>query len=325
MNKKIMYAGVVLASMAAMTAFAAGNFNTDLSRGSRGADVTDLQNFLTDQGAYSGPATGYFGPLTEAAVKKFQSDNDIAPAAGYFGPLTRALANDRLSKAASAVAATQAPTSVADQIKSLQDMIAQLLAQVAALQSAAPATTTQPTAPATTTPEVATTTPVLPSTFTSPMTITSTYPSLTLSRYTGVTLNEYKLSSTDERVAITKLRLTNDGTLQDAFFGSVSLVDVSTGVVLASVNAPNDGVIEFDLTPDPLKPNQGLMVSGQTYDIIADLKTTNSGGERKPNIQLNINAASDVTAVDEATLSRTADITGANSFPIIGPYITMFQ
>lgn len=60
-------------------------------------DVQMLQEFLTDQGIYSGPITGSFFSLTFAAAKKYQSQNNITPAAGFFGPITRAKANEVLS------------------------------------------------------------------------------------------------------------------------------------------------------------------------------------------------------------------------------------
>lgn len=60
-------------------------------------DVQMLQEFLTDQGVYSGPITGNFFSLTLVAVKKYQAQNNITPAAGFFGPITRAKANEILS------------------------------------------------------------------------------------------------------------------------------------------------------------------------------------------------------------------------------------
>ena len=77
------------ASLAPSVSVSSGyNFAKDLTVGSRGADVTALQNMLGVS-----PATGYFGPLTKAAVVKFQLEKGISPAAGYFGPKTRAMAN----------------------------------------------------------------------------------------------------------------------------------------------------------------------------------------------------------------------------------------
>jgi len=51
-----------------------------LRRGSRGTAVRELQQFLIDQGYLRIlRPSGYFGPLTEAAFKDFQEENDLAP------------------------------------------------------------------------------------------------------------------------------------------------------------------------------------------------------------------------------------------------------
>jgi hypothetical protein len=63
-----------------------------LTLGSQNAQVTALQQRLTTDGFYSGAITGFYGSLTEAAVKKFQSAHGITPK-GYVGPSTRALLN----------------------------------------------------------------------------------------------------------------------------------------------------------------------------------------------------------------------------------------
>ncbi len=68
------------------------HFSHPLSVGSRGADVTALQNFLISQKFFSGPISGYFGSLTFAAVKKFQKAHNLSQV-GTVGPLTRALLN----------------------------------------------------------------------------------------------------------------------------------------------------------------------------------------------------------------------------------------
>jgi len=88
-------AGIISASQAAslsasIAAPAASSvtFAKDLTVGSRGADVTALQNMLGVS-----PATGYFGKLTQAAVIKFQLSKGITPAVGYFGAKTRAVVN----------------------------------------------------------------------------------------------------------------------------------------------------------------------------------------------------------------------------------------
>jgi len=81
-------------------AFAAScpSLTRNLSRGMSGDDVKALQQFLIDQNFLgSGYDTGYFGPLTETAVKDFQCDKHVVcdgtPAStgwGVVGPKTRA-------------------------------------------------------------------------------------------------------------------------------------------------------------------------------------------------------------------------------------------
>ncbi|MGC9602763.1 MAG: peptidoglycan-binding protein [Minisyncoccia bacterium] len=74
---------------------ASGNgyiFSNFLDVGSTGQDVTELQQRLTSLNLYSGPITGYFGSLTQAAVAAFQGQHNISPV-GYVGPATRAALN----------------------------------------------------------------------------------------------------------------------------------------------------------------------------------------------------------------------------------------
>ncbi|MBU2101488.1 peptidoglycan-binding protein [Patescibacteria group bacterium] len=70
-------------------------WNGSLTLGSTGPDVTTLQNYLTGTGhfTFSGGATGYFGPITQAAVAAWQAANGVAPAVGYFGPISQAKYN----------------------------------------------------------------------------------------------------------------------------------------------------------------------------------------------------------------------------------------
>ncbi|MDO8575544.1 MAG: peptidoglycan-binding domain-containing protein [bacterium] len=63
-------------------------FTRNLTIGSTGADVTVLQTQLGVS-----PATGYFGPITKAAVVAYQAANGISPTSGYVGPLTLAKLN----------------------------------------------------------------------------------------------------------------------------------------------------------------------------------------------------------------------------------------
>ncbi len=69
-----------------------------LARGSRGSAVTILQNFLKEQGTFRAEATGYFGPITEAALANWQLDVGIITSivdGGVFGPRTRQYLRDQ--------------------------------------------------------------------------------------------------------------------------------------------------------------------------------------------------------------------------------------
>jgi peptidoglycan hydrolase-like protein with peptidoglycan-binding domain len=69
------------------------NFTSDLSYGSKGADVTALQSVLIADGYLNiSSPTGWFGPLTKAAVIKYQTARNIS-GTGYVGPLTLASLN----------------------------------------------------------------------------------------------------------------------------------------------------------------------------------------------------------------------------------------
>jgi hypothetical protein len=67
-------------------------FKSYLSLGSSGSEVKALQNYLAEKNYFSGSATGYFGTLTQKAVKAFQKANGTSPL-GVVGPATRALLN----------------------------------------------------------------------------------------------------------------------------------------------------------------------------------------------------------------------------------------
>jgi len=84
-----------------------------LTVGSRGADVTALQEYLRAKGHMSDVSTGYFGVITEAAVKKFQAANGVvstgnAASTGYgaVGPKTRAIIASLCSNASAPSVAT---------------------------------------------------------------------------------------------------------------------------------------------------------------------------------------------------------------------------
>jgi peptidoglycan hydrolase CwlO-like protein len=105
-------------------------FSRALAQGATGDDVKQLQEFLkTFTGAYpDGLITGYFGPLTEAAVKRFQEQNGIE-SVGVVGPITQ----NKLNVLATAIPATPAIPSPETGIQAI---------------SAAPAIPTTPGGPA---------------------------------------------------------------------------------------------------------------------------------------------------------------------------------
>ena len=74
------------------------NFLRNLSFGSSGSDVKQLQALLVNEVNYpANLVTGYFGRITHDAVKKFQEKYGIKPAMGYFGEITRKALNALIS------------------------------------------------------------------------------------------------------------------------------------------------------------------------------------------------------------------------------------
>jgi peptidoglycan hydrolase-like protein with peptidoglycan-binding domain len=67
-------------------------FQNFIAMGMSGEDVMQLQTKLAQLGFFSGTVTGYFGPLTQAAVKAFQAAHNLDQL-GYVGPGTRAALN----------------------------------------------------------------------------------------------------------------------------------------------------------------------------------------------------------------------------------------
>ncbi len=64
-------------------------FNKNLSLGATGTDVRALQEKLKALGYFTVQPNGVFGPMTKAAVMKFQKAKGINPVSGFVGPLTR--------------------------------------------------------------------------------------------------------------------------------------------------------------------------------------------------------------------------------------------
>lgn len=90
--RKILFAFAFVVALAPLSASAAS-----FALGSSGSAVTALQHALIGKGYLAaGKATGYFGPLTDAALKRFQCEQGIicsgtrATGYGVYGPRTQA-------------------------------------------------------------------------------------------------------------------------------------------------------------------------------------------------------------------------------------------
>lgn len=123
-RRLLFFYGILLIILAPFSSWAA-TFERDLFYGIlNDPDVTRLQEFLNNEGVYSGPVTGNFLSLTRIGVKKFQEREGVSPALGYFGPKTRLRVNTLISTV------PQAPVSGNDR----EDSIAKITAQIKALQ-----------------------------------------------------------------------------------------------------------------------------------------------------------------------------------------------
>ena len=111
-------------------------FNKDLQRGSRGDDVKRLQQLLAqDKSIYpEGSDTGYFGPATVRAVKKFQAKYGL-PQVGRIGPMTRKKLEEVFKAAPPPAPQAAAPAPVdtkaaQQQLNTLQQKLVNLLKQL---------------------------------------------------------------------------------------------------------------------------------------------------------------------------------------------------
>lgn len=103
------------------------SFGRNLGLGMSGDDVTTLQQRLMAEGVYSGPVTGYYGPLTTAAVRRYQAFRGIIET-GFTGPLTRGELNR-------AIAMSSSPISASERAAALNQIQTRLSAIVSALSN----------------------------------------------------------------------------------------------------------------------------------------------------------------------------------------------
>jgi peptidoglycan hydrolase-like protein with peptidoglycan-binding domain len=87
-------------------------FSRTLRKGNSGNDVRTLQTWLSDVG-YGVPSTGYFGSMTQGAVRSFQRSHNLRPASGTVGRRTASvlLASVRRSARGSGVNGGVVPSS----------------------------------------------------------------------------------------------------------------------------------------------------------------------------------------------------------------------
>ena len=110
------------------------SIDKNLSYGSRGPQVTELQEFLIDKGFLQGTSTGNFYSLTLKAVKSFQLTNNI-PNTGYVGVLTRTEINNKLNaETASSTAEQISETGTTNPVATTSAVLTQLQQQNQLLQ-----------------------------------------------------------------------------------------------------------------------------------------------------------------------------------------------
>jgi hypothetical protein len=272
-------------SSTATTATTSYTFTKDLTLGSKGADVTALQQILINGGyltAVTSP-TAYFGTATKAALVKYQTANGITPAAGYFGAKTRAFI---ASKSVSTTTTTTTTTTTGTTTTGTTTSGAQ--------------TTTGVVAPATgVAVSVASDNPATGSLISGTSGGAARVPvisvNLTAGNASGVTVSEIKFH---------KVGVLSDSSVAGAYL-------TQNGKVLYQYNSLNNGVLDFS----------GMSLSipaGQTVELTLAIDV--SGGLSAGNtVAFSMNAASDVTAFDA---SNTA-LTPSGTFPVSGNMFTV--
>ncbi len=259
------------------------SFTKDLTLGSKGADVTALQQLLINKGdltAVSAP-TGYFGTATQAALGKYQAANGISPAAGYFGPKTRAFVNSMTVGSST----TTTTTTTGGQ------------------------TTTTTTGTQTTTSVAAPASGLL-------VTVASSNPA-TGSLISGTSggaarvpvLSVNLTAGTSGGVTVSAINFHKVGVLSDSSVAGAYLTQ--NGKVLYQYNSLNQGVLSFS--------GMSLNVpAGQTVTLTLAIDV--SGGLSAGNtVAFSMNAASDVTALDASSNA----LTPSGTFPVSGNTFTV--
>ncbi|MEG4515927.1 MULTISPECIES: peptidoglycan-binding protein [unclassified Microcoleus] len=86
MHRNLAYTPLLFFTIA-LTIFNLVNPALAIKKGDSGPEVAELQKTLQNAGYFRGKATGFYGSLTQAAVKKFQAENNLK-VDGIVGPKT---------------------------------------------------------------------------------------------------------------------------------------------------------------------------------------------------------------------------------------------
>jgi len=70
---------ILLGVLAGNVAHAASPLTEDVKMGAQGEKVMMLQDFLRAEGHFTLASTGYFGPITTASLKSYQTANGLTP------------------------------------------------------------------------------------------------------------------------------------------------------------------------------------------------------------------------------------------------------
>ncbi len=87
---------ILLGLLAVFPIISSASIDISLKYGAKGAEVTELQEFLIDKGFLHTTATGNFYSLTKSAVIAYQGSENL-PTTGFVGPMTRGKINETLA------------------------------------------------------------------------------------------------------------------------------------------------------------------------------------------------------------------------------------
>ena len=275
------------------TTTGAYTFSSDLSVGSKGDDVMNLQKALNSSpdtqvaSGSSAGAPGYetstFGPATKAAVIKFQVKNGV-PGTGYVGPLTRAKLNSMSSTSSTSSTTTTTTTSTVSGCTGTTGF------SPTTGQSCSGSTTT-----------TTTTSPVVPAgsglTVSSPVQPAVTIAPFKASRvpFTKVTLT----AGSDGDVTVNSLTVQRTGLATDAAFASIVLLD-ENGLQIGTSKTFNSN--HQTTLGDPFVVSRG---TSRTLTVAGNMETTAGGygGQVASLTVVGVNTG--------ATVSGSLPITGA--------------